>query len=59
MKKKLARLRWQFIRYSALLSFLTMILTLILITYDEQRGLLVIFERKLVEVPLIIWFVFY
>ncbi|WP_413374561.1 histidine kinase [Alkalihalobacillus sp. 1P02AB] len=58
MKKKLARLRWQFIRYSALLSFLTMILTLILITYEEQRGLLVIFERKLVEVPLIIWFVF-
>ena len=50
MKKRLARMRWQFIRFHILISLLTVLLTLIIFTYEESRGLLVVFDRKLLEI---------
>ncbi|WP_053070382.1 histidine kinase [Alkalihalobacillus pseudalcaliphilus] len=56
MKKRLARMRWQFIRFHILISLLTVLLTLIIFTYEESRGLLVVFDRKLLEIPIFFWF---
>ncbi|GAF65704.1 sensor histidine kinase [Alkalihalobacillus trypoxylicola] len=55
MRKKLARLRWQFVRYNVVLSFLTVLLILILFTYDVESGFLFIFQKKILELPLIVW----
>ncbi|WP_332631162.1 sensor histidine kinase [Halalkalibacter flavus] len=55
MKKRLASIRWQFIRHSLLVTFILSFLLLFLMTYDEPRGLLIVFDRKLVAIPLFFW----
>jgi NarL family two-component system sensor histidine kinase LiaS len=57
MKKQLARLRWQFIRHSLVGAGLTSLFLLFLITYEENRGLLLVFDRALLGVPIIVWII--
>ncbi|NEU31526.1 sensor histidine kinase [bacterium LRH843] len=58
MRKRLARLQWQFIRHSLIVTLLTSFFFLFLVTYEDPRGLLLIFERDFAEVPVAIWMVF-
>ncbi|GAE25898.1 sensor histidine kinase LiaS [Halalkalibacter wakoensis JCM 9140] len=57
MKKRLASIRWQFIRYSIIVAFILAFLLLFLLTYHEPRGLITIFDRKLMGIPLFFWFI--
>ncbi|MDT8862008.1 sensor histidine kinase [Alkalihalobacillus sp. MEB130] len=55
MRKRLASIRWQFIRHSVIVTLILSILLLFLLTYDEARGLLLLFDRKLAGIPLFFW----
>ncbi|MFC0473676.1 histidine kinase [Halalkalibacter kiskunsagensis] len=54
MRKRLASIQWQFIRHSLIVTLLLSFLLLFIITYEETRGLLLVFDRKLLGVPIII-----
>ncbi len=57
MRKRLARLQWQFIRHSLIVTLLTSFFILFIVTYEYERGLLLIFDRKLVGVPIAVWII--
>ncbi|WP_100406556.1 sensor histidine kinase [Bacillus solitudinis] len=57
MRKRMARLQWQFIRQSVLVTFITSLLLLFMITYEDPRGLLLVFDRQLVGIPVLMWVV--
>ncbi|MBP3951436.1 sensor histidine kinase [Bacillus suaedae] len=56
MKKRLARLQWQFIRHNVVATFLISFFILFLITYQDKRGLLLVIDLKLAGIPLLFWF---
>ncbi|KHF42034.1 sensor histidine kinase [Halalkalibacter okhensis] len=55
MRKRLVSIRWQFIRHSIIVTFILAFLLLFLMTYDESRGLLLVFDRQLMGMPLFFW----
>ncbi len=57
MRKRLARLQWQFIRHSVIVTLLTSFFFVFLVTYEDQRGLLLVIDRELVGIPVAIWMV--
>ncbi|WP_088102654.1 HAMP domain-containing sensor histidine kinase [Halalkalibacter urbisdiaboli] len=59
MKKRMARLQWQFIRHSFFITMITSILILFLMTYDNPRGLLLVYDNELVGIPVIIWIILF
>ncbi|MFC0561801.1 HAMP domain-containing sensor histidine kinase [Halalkalibacter alkalisediminis] len=57
MKRQLARLQWQFIRHSCIVTGLTSFFILFFITYEDNRGLLLLFDRQLLGIPIALWIV--
>jgi len=57
MKKQLARLQWQFIRHSLVGIGLISFFFLFLITYEDNRGLLLAIDRQILGVPILMWMV--
>ncbi|WP_059102800.1 sensor histidine kinase [Shouchella shacheensis] len=55
MKKQLARLQWQFVRYSMLLCFIIAIVLSILLTYNHEQGLLLLIQIRLGGLPVLVW----
>ncbi|MET3505881.1 sensor histidine kinase [Halalkalibacter oceani] len=55
MRKRLALLQWQFIRHSVIVTSLISFFFLFFITYEDQRGLLLVFDRQLAGFPIIVW----
>ncbi|WP_041822231.1 HAMP domain-containing sensor histidine kinase [Alkalihalophilus pseudofirmus] len=57
MKMRLARLLWQFIRHNVFLALLMTIFAAFLLTYQEPRGLLLLIDLRLIEIPLFVWLI--
>ncbi|ARK29182.1 sensor histidine kinase [Halalkalibacter krulwichiae] len=55
MKKQVARLQWQFIRHSLVVTGLISFFILFFITYGDHRGILLVIDRKLLDIPILIW----
>ncbi|TWI56230.1 two-component system, NarL family, sensor histidine kinase LiaS [Halalkalibacter nanhaiisediminis] len=53
----MARLQWQFIRHSFIVSLLTSFFLIFLVTYEDDRGLLLVFDRDFVGIPIAIWMI--
>ncbi|WP_368505505.1 histidine kinase [Alkalihalophilus sp. As8PL] len=57
MKKRLARLLWQFIRHNVFIAALMAIFVAFILTYHDPRGLLLLFDLHFLEIPLFIWLI--
>ncbi|WP_100371945.1 sensor histidine kinase [Bacillus sp. FJAT-45037] len=55
MKKRLARLHWQFIRHNLLIAALVVLFVSFMMTYQEDRGLLLLIDIELFYLPILIW----
>ena len=55
MKKRLSSFLWQFVKHGLVHSLLVTILVILMVTNEENRGFLVLFDRQLFGVPLLLW----
>lgn len=58
MRKRLARIQWQFIRHNLVTMFLISFFLIFLLTYESSRGFLLLMEYSLANIPLLVWCLF-
>ncbi|WP_062050612.1 sensor histidine kinase [Bacillus sp. JCM 19034] len=58
MRKRLARIQWQFIRHNLVAMFLISFFLIFLLTYESSRGFLLLMEYSLANIPLLVWCLF-